>query len=391
MTMKVFDDFVSNTSLHGWGFFGAHNTSSAQKIFWAFVLLSSFLLSGLLIKENTMLFINSFTIINLEDRSADLSDAFFPSLVICNINPLRKSFIYWVHDSLQEVGRTDVSIADLFDVFGNQYFSIKGNSSSYEKENELMDFILNSNFFEEKFKVFMDEKLNGNYSNVAHRSNKIFGYSRLEDVEDLGEYTSETRKTYHENFLPDLASQWKIGEMVSLIRWDGMDPDEEDSYGGVFLEVGYATSFGLCNFITPYYRNMPADSDQITLKYLSKGGLNGENNGLSLLLDAEAYDYGNGFSDVGERAGVGFKLAVVHHLDAAVVESNGMQINVGEISSVTFGFFSLNISGSATQLSVTTTILNITDDAKSFQPYDRKCWLQEEIELDHFSYAEDYR
>lgn len=330
--MKVFEDFVSNTSLHGWSFFGAHNTSTAHKIFWAIVLFTSFVISGILIKDNTVSFINSFTIINLEDRSAHLSDAYFPSLVICNINPLRKSFIYWVHESLQEAGRNDVSIGDLFNVFGNQYFSINGNKSEERREKEILDYILNSDFFEEKFKIFLSEKLNGSDFNVAHRSNKIYGYSRVGDESEvLGEYSKESKKIYHENFLPDLASQWKIGQMVSFVKWDGMDPDDpQGPVGAVFLEVGYATSFGLCNFITPYYRNMPAETDQITLKYLAKGGLNGENNGLSLLLDAETFDYGNGFSDTGERPGVGFKIAVVHHLDAAVVESNGLQLNVGK-------------------------------------------------------------
>ena len=36
------------------------------------------------------------------DRTANLSDAFFPSIVICNINQLRKSFIYWLHDNIHQ-------------------------------------------------------------------------------------------------------------------------------------------------------------------------------------------------------------------------------------------------------------------------------------------------
>ena len=42
--------------------------------------------------------------------------------------------------------------------------------------------------------------------------------------------------------------------------------------------------------------------DQVTLKYLAKGALNGENNGLTVIVDAETFDYGNGFGDYGERA-----------------------------------------------------------------------------------------
>ena len=118
--------------------------------------------------------------------------------------------------------------------------------------------------------------------------------------------------------------------MIPYMKWNGMDPDAPNSdTGGVFLEIGYSTSFGLCSFITPYYRNMPPDSDNMTLNLLAKGALNGENNGLSLLLDAETFDYGNAFADIGERSGVGFKVAVVHHLDTVNMESNGILLNVG--------------------------------------------------------------
>ena len=120
---------------------------------------------------------------------------------------------------------------------------------------------------------------------------------------------------------------------------------------------------------------MPPDTDQMTLKYLKKGALSGENNGLSVLLDAETFDYGNGFATIGEREGVGFKASVVHHLDLPVMESTAMQVNVG----------------SSTHLAVTSTKINITDDATVFRPMDRRCWLQGEINLTHFSYEEDYR
>ena len=41
--------------------------------------------------------------------------------------------------------------------------------------------------------------------------------------------------------------------MIPYMKWNGMDPDAQNSdTGGVFLEIGYSTSFGLCSFITPY-------------------------------------------------------------------------------------------------------------------------------------------
>ena len=46
--------------------------------------------------------------------------------------------------------------------------------------------------------------------------------------------------------------------------------------------------------------------------------------------DAESFDYGNGFYGLGERAGVGFKVAVLHPLDIPIIESTAMNIDVGK-------------------------------------------------------------
>ena len=378
--MKVFNDFVTNTSLHGWSFFGSPTGSTFQKIFWFAVLSGSFFAAGYFIILNVNIFLSTYIIINIEDRTSDLDNIHFPSVAICNINPLRKSFIYWIHENLNDAGRTDASVGDIFDAIGSQYFSSNVNIDQLknDKNQKLLDDILDSDFFEIEFRKFLDEKVNKSSFPISGKKNTVFSYNQQEDVveEAFGEYNQSTKKLYHKTFLQELASQWKEGQMIPYIQWSGMDPDDpQNGTGGVFLEIGYATSFGICNFITPYFRHMPPDTDQMTLKYLKKGALSGENNGLSVLLDAETFDYGNGFATIGEREGVGFKASVVHHLDLPVMESTAMQVNVG----------------SSTHLAVTSTKINITEDATVFQPMDRRCWLQGEINLTHFSYEEDYR
>ena len=49
------------------------------------------------------------------------------------------------------------------------------------------------------------------------------------------------------------------------------------------------------------------------------------------------------------------------------------------------------MTGTSTQMAVSTTLITIAKEAERFDPYDRKCWLQKEIQLSHFSYEEDYR
>ena len=84
-----FHNFCGETSFHGWRFLGERNKSIGQKVFWAFVIFG---FSGLLVwfSELAITDYTSSTIkVGIADRSAPLDDAFFPSVVVCNINPLR--------------------------------------------------------------------------------------------------------------------------------------------------------------------------------------------------------------------------------------------------------------------------------------------------------------
>ena len=89
------------------------------------------------------------------------------------------------------------------------------------------------------------------------------------------------------------------------------------------------------------------------------------------MLDAETYDYGDGSS-----TGEGFKIAVVHPMDIGIMESMSINVDVGMV----------------THIGVSTTLTNITGDAvSSFSPYERKCWMQKEIDLMHYKREMDYR
>ena len=52
---------------------------------------------------------------------------------------------------------------------------------------------------------------------------------------------------------------------------------------------------------------------------------------LLVFSDAESFDYGNGFYGLGTRAGVGFKVAILHPLDIPIIESTAMNIDVGKV------------------------------------------------------------
>ena len=125
-----------------------------------------------------------------------------------------------------------------------------------------------------------------------------------------------------------MAGQWRVGQMIPYLMWNGMDPNDPANKTGVYFQTGFGTNYGVCSWVTPFYQ-MPAEGHETDLSYLPKGALNGENNGLSLLLDAETYDYGNGFYGLGERAGEGFKIAITHHLDMPIIEQTAVNVNPG--------------------------------------------------------------
>ena len=50
------------------------------------------------------------------------------------------------------------------------------------------------------------------------------------------------------------------------------------------------------------------------------------------------------------------------------------------------------VIGRVTQVGVTTSLVNITSDAVSaFLPQERRCWMEEEIQLQHFPRADSFR
>ena len=101
-----------------------------------------------------------------------------------------------------------------------------------------------------------------------------------------------------------------------------------------------------------------------------KGAISGENNGLTILLDSESYDYVEN-----ENAGVGFRIAITHPLAMPIIEQSAVNIK----------------PGTATKLAVSATLTTTSASAiKRFNPYERKCWEESEINFQFIPYNETY-
>ena len=101
-----------------------------------------------------------------------------------------------------------------------------------------------------------------------------------------------------------------------------------------------------------------------------KGARNGLNNGLQLLLDAEAFDYASPF-----QSKEGFVFTILHHLDIAILKQTG----------------SVAMPGHAVQVAVTPTLTQTVESARyRFAPRDRQCYFDDEVRLRHLRYEDGY-
>ena len=184
-------DFADQTSLHGWRFIGDRQFGIGQALFWTLVILSSMGALSFLSYQAITEYTDSTIKVEIKDRSAPLDEAFFPSVAICNISPLRKSFIYWLADNLELEGEK-ISVSELFRVIAHNFFKTSHQSIS-DEDTALLDRIFISSFYQKGFEEFLAEKdLKEPKPTEMHISNsKVFLESYVR--EDLPPYDNFTR------------------------------------------------------------------------------------------------------------------------------------------------------------------------------------------------------
>ena len=90
--MERFDSFCKYTTLHGWQYMADKSFNRVQKLFWAIVLFISICVATLIIYNSILVFRSATVVTTIETMNAPLTDVFFPSVTVCNLNQARKSF-----------------------------------------------------------------------------------------------------------------------------------------------------------------------------------------------------------------------------------------------------------------------------------------------------------
>ena len=107
----------------------------------------------------------------------------------------------------------------------------------------------------------------------------------------------------------------------------------------------FGTDYGICSIIKP---QLAFDRNLDSIPYweklfgvynwnVSKGAQVGKANGLSMLLDAETFDY-----TFHLKAGEGFKIAVHHYLDQPIMSIKELDISPGSVFQVPYRYICKN-------------------------------------------------
>ena len=263
--MEDFSAFCKRTSLHGLQYLGDAGTHPLKKVFWFAVIIISIISAAILIYFNTVVFRKSTVLVSVETMTAPLSEIYFPSVTVCNINQARKSFF-------EELGISEN--ATMIRKIHSQYFG--------------------------------DDKLNDHTNLPVDLIRKLNATLMTSDGENEGTGYDRRKSMYwvmHQN----------CGDMFILSKWNGTIHNSS-----LDIDYDFGTDYGICCWFTPQlnlteiikkykddkkqnYKNWSDDINSNRMgqmdihghwfRNIRKGATSGKHNGYKLLFDIESFDY----------------------------------------------------------------------------------------------------
>ena len=127
---RAFMKFCHETSLHGWKYIAQSNCKLLPVLFWTIVIFLSTVFCGLMIGYQVIEFHKATISYELASMSIPMEELHFPSMVVCNKNTLRQSFLNTLmkNNDLKELTNID----DLQNILINTY--ITGTDLTIEEE-----------------------------------------------------------------------------------------------------------------------------------------------------------------------------------------------------------------------------------------------------------------
>ena len=103
MVHQRVEDFCQNTSLHGWGFCFRPGKPKFHTALWISVQVFMGSIIAVVLIQGIKEFKSATVSYELESSSTSLESVVFPAVAICNMNFIRKSFVYSVLGEFEKV------------------------------------------------------------------------------------------------------------------------------------------------------------------------------------------------------------------------------------------------------------------------------------------------
>lgn len=339
--MASLKEYCEQTSLHGW-FYMTSTDRKIWRLLWTMIVLTSIGVASVFVYKATEDFYEATVVTTIHSTTVPLSEVYFPAVTVCNINQVRKSFFNDLDID------NNVSVVDL--LYQQFYTGSEHEPLPDEKE-----------FMKSLFKSETYVKNEFRYHRITSK-----GHSVETQLSNWTAYLDKFQEWIEQGFqFTRLAVQEPYGVMIL-----------QASYGmrkrfGNYTDFNpyFGTDYGICSLIKPQIAFDPnLDGVPYWKKIfgkhnwaVKKGAEVGKANGLSMLLDAETFDY-----TFHLKAGEGFKIAVHHHLDQPIMSIKELDISPGSVF----------------QIAVTPTLMSTTPEAiERFSPLERGCYKEGELPL----------
>lgn len=189
---------------------------------------------------------------NLESPTVALDDVFFPSVVVCNMNQLRKSFIQSL--MTDPVLKNLTTFDDLL-ILVNSYY-IKGVKLDLSPEEKLItDQIFASKVFNDLYAEFIETASLADTNSIPDMANVgIYKYHSLAEIDENERYDIKYKIAY----FMEVATQFRHKEVLVHLQFNGAGINHD---GG-----GFATDISdTCHWLTPFVKK---PGDFLDLRYL---------------------------------------------------------------------------------------------------------------------------
>ena len=273
---ETFFSFCSKTSLHGWQFLGQHAKGSEKN--WQFVFWFVSVVTSLTFGIGCMMFhvckyYNATPITSLDNVTIPLSEIYFPSVSVCNINQVRLS-----------------------------YFEDLGNEVKPE-------------FIDQLYHTYIEGKtINASAFNNTREELKVLNKldERFETIQEYP-FSWDTHQ--------------KCKNMLLFSTWNGSVWDAAD------YEWDMEMDYGICCYYSPQLNTTKMKDDEGRQGHLDwgrlyrempKGAPMGKDNGYSMLFDIEIFDYG-----YRNEPSEGLKMELVKHYEVPMMRQTGFHLAPG--------------------------------------------------------------